>query len=252
MTPAPGTAYDRLGLGYTRHRHPDPRVAARIVAALGGARTVVNVGAGAGAYEPVDRRLVAVEPSSVMLRQRSRDAAAAVQAVGEHLPFADNRFDASMASLTIHHWRDWRAGLGELRRVARERVVLFHFDLAHQEALWLVSDYLPEALDIPAPTMDDVATALDAPVSVEIVPVPRDCTDGFMCAYWARPEAYLDPAVRAAISTFHVLDQSVCERAIAALARDLESGTWDACHGHLRDLAELDAGYRIVVAHLPP
>jgi SAM-dependent methyltransferase len=173
-----------------------------------------------------------------------------IQAVGEHLPFADDEFDTSMASLTIHHWPDWAAGVSEMRRVARRRVVLFHFDLARQNQFWFVADYLPEALAIPAPTVDEVSAALGGPVSVEVVAVPNDCTDGFLCAYWARPEAYLDPAVRAAISTFHLLDEAVCERAIGALARDLESGAWDARHGHLRRLTDLDLGYRILVADL--
>jgi SAM-dependent methyltransferase len=241
-------AYDRLGVGYTRHRHPDRRVAAQIVGALGDARTIVNVGAGAGAYEPADRAVVAVEPSWVMLGQRSGHAAPVIRAVAEHLPFANDEFDASMASLTIHHWPDWAAGIGEMCRVARRRVVLFHFDLARQDQFWLVADYLPEALGIPAPAVDEVISALGGPVRVEVVPVPNDCTDGFLCAYWARPEAYLDPAVRAAISTFHLLDEAVCERAIGALARDLESGVWDARHGHLRGLDDLDLGCRILVA----
>lgn len=226
------------------------RIAAQITRALGDARAVVNVGAGAGAYEPSDRTVVAVEPSPVMLRQRRAGAAPAVRAVAEHLPFADAKFDASMASLTIHHWPDWRAGLAEMRRVTRTRIVIFHFDLGHQERFWLVRDYLPEALGIPAPSVDDVSAALGTPVRVEVVPVPHDCTDGFLCAYWSRPEAYLDATVRAGISTFHLLDESVRRRAIDALAHDVQSGTWDERHGHLRDLCDIDAGYRILVADL--
>ena len=156
-----------------------------------------------------------------------------------------------MASLSIHHWPDWRTGLAEMRRVTRRRIVVFHFELAYQERIWLVSDYLPEALGLPAPSVDDVSAALGARLRVEIVPVPHDCTDGFMFAYWRRPEAYLDPGVRAGISTFHLLEESVCQRAIDALAHDLESGAWDERHGHLRDLDEIDAGYRILIADLP-
>jgi SAM-dependent methyltransferase len=245
-------AYDRFGVGYTLHRRPDPGISGAIVRALGDAHTVVNVGAGAGSYEPHDRPLVAVEPSTVMLEQREDDAAPAVQAVAEHLPFPDGAFDASLASLTIHHWPNWRSGVSELRRVAHRRIVIFHFDLAHQEQFWLVRDYLPEALSIPAPSVDDLVDALDAPTRVEVVPIARDCIDGFMCAYWARPEAYLDPDVRAAISTFHLVDEAVSARALRRLAADLESGAWDAHHGHLRDLNELDAGYRLITADLRP
>jgi SAM-dependent methyltransferase len=250
MTPAHTAAYDRLGVGYTRRRHPDPRVAAHIAAALGDADTIVNVGAGTGAYEPADRAVVAVEPSSVMLSQRPLSASPAVQAVADHLPFGDRVFDASLASLTIHHWPDWRAGVGEMRRVTRRRVVLFHFDLDPQCGFWFVAEYLPEAMSLPAPTIGEIEAVL-GPVRVERVNVPRDCTDGFFCAYWARPEAYLDPAVRAAISTFHLLDQSVCSRAVAGLAADLASGAWDARHGDLRERDELDLGYRLVIADLP-
>ncbi len=244
------TAYDRFGVGYARRRRPDPHIAAAVTDALGDARTVVNVGAGAGAYEPRKGAVVAVEPSLVMLRQREPGLAPAVRAVAEHLPFADAQFDASMASLTIHHWPDWKAGVAEMRRVARKRIVLFHFDLSRQDQFWLVEDYLPEAVTLPAPTVAEVEAVVGARLRVDVVPVPNDCTDGFLCAYWSRPEHYLDPEARAAISTFHLLDPETCNRAITALHRDLDSGTWDARHGHLRTREALDLGYRILVADL--
>ncbi|HEY7133829.1 MAG TPA: methyltransferase domain-containing protein [Acidimicrobiia bacterium] len=239
--------YDRLGVGYARHRRPDPRVAAQIDAALGDACTVLNVGAGAGSYEPTERAVTAVEPSSVMVHQRAPNAAPAVRAVAERLPFADATFDAALASLTIHHWPDWRAGIGEMRRVTRGPIVVFHFEVGEQGTFWLTRDYLPDAVTIPAPAVDEVVDALRG-ARVDAVPIPADCTDGFFCAYWGRPEAYLDPDVRAAISVFHLLDPAVCERAVAQLRADLESGAWDERHGHLRDLDALDVGYRLVVA----
>lgn len=239
--------YDVLGVGYTHRRVPDRRIGAQITRALGDARRVVNVGAGTGAYEPRDRDVVAVEPATTMITQRAPRAAPVVQGVAEALPFADGTFHAALCSLTIHHWPDWRAGLREVQRVTRGPVVVFHFDVGDQGTFWLTREYLPEALTIPAPSVGEVVDALGA-ARVETVPVPRDCTDGFLCAYWNRPEAYLDPTVRAAISTFHLLDADVCERAITALAGDLASGVWDERHGALRDLDEADVGYRLIVA----
>jgi SAM-dependent methyltransferase len=225
---------------------PDARIAAQITRALGDARRVVNVGAGTGAYEPRDRAVVAVEPATTMITQRAPGAAPVVQGVAGTLPFAAGVFDAALCSLTIHHWPDWRAGLREVRRATRGRVVVFHFDVGDQGTFWLTREYLPEALSLPAPSVAEVVDALGR-AHVETVPVPADCTDGFFCAYWCRPEVYLDPTVRAAISTFHLLDADVCDRAITALARDLASGAWDRRHGHLRDLAEADLGYRLII-----
>jgi SAM-dependent methyltransferase len=188
-----------------------------------------------------------VEPSSVMIRQRAPGAAPAVRAVAERLPFADATFDAALASLTIHHWPDWRAGIDEMRRVTRGPIVVFHFDVGEQGMFWLTRDYLPDAVAIPAPAVEEVVDALRG-ARVDPVSIPADCTDGFFCAYWGRPEAYLDPEVRAAISVFHLLDPAVCDRAVERLRADLESGAWDERHGHLRGLDALDVGYRLVVA----
>src|SRR6185295_18476582 len=187
---------------YTATRATDPRIAARIWHALGDARTVLNVGAGTGSYEPPDRTVTAVEPSEVMISQRPPDAAPVVQASAEELPFDTGAFDAAMAVLTLHHWGDWRAGCAELRRVARRRVVVLSWDPEYVRAMWLGPEYLPQLVEEDTanfPKLADQAEALGAN-RVEVVRVPGDCSDGFLSAYWRRPEAYLDPAVRAGIS----------------------------------------------------
>lgn len=239
--------YDTIGDGYATTRRPDPRIAARIHAGLGDAHRVLNVGAGAGSYEPTDRDLVAVEPSSVMLAQRPAGSAPAVRAVAEALPFPDRTFDAAMAVLTLHHWSDQRAGIAEVRRVA-SRLVVVTFDL-DAPMPWLSTDYLPEMIGQDAfvfPPIDEVASWLDA--EIQVVPVPRDCTDGFVGAYWARPELYLDPQRLAGMSVVRKLDPAVVDAGMARLRADLASGAWDAKWGHLRELPELDLGYRLLVS----
>ncbi len=239
--------YDRIGQGYATRRVPDPRWQAALHRALGDAATVVNVGAGTGSYEPVDRPTVAVEPSTEMLRQRGRDAAPAVRGVAEALPLPDDAADAALAVLTTHHWADAAAGLAELRRVARRQVVLT-WDPTAVARLWLVADYLPEivAHEAGMATLDAVRAGL-APATVTRLPVPRDCTDGVLAAHWARPAAYLDPAVRRSMSGMSLLPPDVVARAMARLRDDLASGAWDERHGGLAALDEFDAGYRIVV-----
>jgi SAM-dependent methyltransferase len=242
--------YDSIGRTYTATRRTDPRIAARIWAALGDARTVVNVGAGTGNYEPSDREVTAVEPSEVMIAQRPPGAAPAVQASAEELPFADDSFDAAMAVLTLHHWNDWRAGCAELRRVARERVVVFSWDPTYRGRMWLSAEYFPTLSwqDVREfPSLQAQAAALQA--TVEVVPVPWDCRDGFFSAFWRRPEAYLDPAVRAGISTMARREDELAH-GIARLRRDLESGEWARRHADLLELEELDLGYRLLVASL--
>ena len=242
-----GAAYDSLGRTYTATRAEDPRIAARIHAALGDARTVVNVGAGTGHYEPRDRWVLAVEPSATMIAQRPAGAAPVVRASAERLPLADRTVDAAMAVMTVHHWADWRAGVAEMVRVARRRVVVWTFDPDALDALWIARDYLPETIAIErarTPPLDEFVVALGGGARVEPVPIPRDCRDGVAAAFYARPERYLDPVVRAGMSSFaHLADD-----ALARLAADLESGAWDQRYGHLREQPELDAGYRLVVA----
>jgi SAM-dependent methyltransferase len=244
---AAGARYDRIGRTYGATRVADPRLAARFAAALGDARTVLNVGAGTGGYEPADREVTAVEPSATMRAQRRRGAVPAIDATAEDLPFADGAFDAALAVLTVHHWADPEAGLRELRRVAR-RVVVFGFDLEAEPRSWLERDYLPGLLGSARPGVPATVAALGgaARVRVEPVPIPHDCTDGFLHAFWCRPEAYLDPVVRANISVFALLPDDRERAFVEHLRGDLDSGAWEARHGHLRALSELDLGYRLL------
>ena len=237
--------YDTIGLNYQDLRRPDPRIAAVIDAALGDARTVVNVGAGTGSYEPAHRQVTAVEPSAAMIAKRACGAAKAVQASADDLPFADGAFDAAMAVLTIHHWPDKSAGLRELRRVTRGPIVLLTFDPASRP--WL-TDYLPElaALDeANMPALSDYARWL-GPVRIAPVPVPHDCSDGFLYAYWRRPAAYLDPVIRSGSSSFWALPN--LDDGLNRLEADLRSGAWQARHAELLDAETYDAGYRLVIA----
>ena len=243
-----GLLYDSIGKGYTAVRREDPRLAARIRAALGDARTVVNVGAGAGAYEPGDLDVVAVEPSETMIAQRPQGAARVVRAHAEELPFEDGSFDAAMGVLTDHHWADHARGIAEMSRVAR-RVVLFTWDPETIADAWVVRDYFP-VVEEQAPDMHRFARILDhlRRARVETVPIPHDCLDGFFHAYWRRPEAYLSDEVRAGISIFAAMEPADVEKGVKRLRRDLESGEWMRRHGHLMDMDELDLGYRLVVA----
>jgi SAM-dependent methyltransferase len=241
--------YETIGTGYARTRRPDPRLAQAIWAALDGARRVVNVGAGTGNYEPTDRWVVAVEPALAMLAQRPAHAAAAIRAVAEALPFPAHAFDAALATFTLHHWQDWRVGLAELRRVARRQVIVLN-EPAIGAQFWL-ADYFPEAHQLPseqhAPYLADLQQLLSVQ-SITPLLIPADCTDGFVGAYWQRPEAYLDPAVQAGMSTLALLPPEIRARGVGRLAHDLESGVWNARYGHLRVLATYDVGYRLVVA----
>lgn len=236
--------YDTIGVGYRERRRPDARIGDAVRRALGGSTSVVNVGAGAGSYEPRGPGVVAVEISSRMIAQRPADAARAVQADAVALPFFARTFDAAIAILTMHHWADAVAGLREMARVARDRVVVLTWDPA-APAFWL-ADYFPAILDVDRriflPT-ERFADALDD-VIVEPVPIPHDCTDGFLGAYWRRPEAYLDAEVRRAISTFAAIDG--VDDGVRALEADLASGAWARRHGALAARTALDLGYRLV------
>jgi SAM-dependent methyltransferase len=243
--------YDELGSGYASVRQPDPRIAARIEAALGDARTVVNVGAGTGSYEPPDREVTAVEPSGEMIGQRPPDAAPAVQVSAEELPFEDDRFDAAMGVLTAHHWRDLDAGLREMRRVARRRVVLVTFDPEPLRGLWFVRDYFPVIAGLHADRISSPCLAAKLPAaSCDAIPVPRDCTDLFFAALWARPEMVFDPEVVRPMWVWNRLPEALRKQGAERLAADLESGAWEQRNGHLRELEELDVGLRLVVSEL--
>ena len=241
--------YDEIGRTYTSTRGPDARIAARIVEALGDAHSVVNVGAGTGSYEPSDRHVVAVEPSRTMIDQRPDGLAPCVQAVAEALPFPDRTFDAALASLTIHHWPDWRRGLDEMKRVA-SRVVLFTFEPADVGKFWLTEEYFPEIVSYDRRRVGSIADVIAqlGPCDDVRVPIPHDCTDGFLACYWRRPEAYLDPIVRAGISGFALLGEHVLARGVQRLADDLASGEWERRFGWVRELDELDVCYRLVVS----
>jgi SAM-dependent methyltransferase len=240
-----GAKYDVIGINYAALRKPDQRIAAVIERALGPAQTILNVGAGTGSYEPAGRALIAVEPSGEMIAKRGRGAARVIQASAEALPFADKSFDAAMAILTLHHWPDKRAGLREMRRVTRGRIVLLTFDPAHRP--WL-TDYLPglAALDQgQMPAMSDYERWL-GPLRVTPVPVPHDCSDGFLYAYWRRPAAYLDPYIRSGSSSFWAIVDA--EAGLQTLKRDLQSGEWARRYADLLARDDYDAGYRLVVA----
>ncbi len=238
--------YDTIGQGYAEFRQPDPSIERAIQNALGDAMTIVNVGAGSGSYEPSDTTVVAVEPSMTMIRQRPADAAPAVQAHAMALPFAADTFDASLAILTVHHWSERERGLAELRRVSRGRVVIFTRDPSYT-GFWL-ADYFPEITDVDRsrfPLLYEYEAVLGQ-VNVVVVPIPHDCTDGFLCAYWRRPKAYLDRRARSAISTFSKLEAVTL--GVEQLARDIESGEWHRCHANILSRSELDLGYRLIVA----
>lgn len=241
--------YDRIGVGYADQRQPDARLSVAITRALGDARTVLNVGAGAGSYEPRDRSVVAVEPAALMIKQRSRSAATCVQARAEYLPFADGTFDASMAILTIHHWEDRERGLTELGRVA-QRVVIVTHALECAEPFWLLEEYFPEIAEIDRLRFPRLAEPVEAlpDARVSTFSVPHDCRDGFLGAYWRRPAAYLDWRVRLSMSTFSALPETVVKDGVDRLRRDLETGAWRARHTHLLERDDLDVGYRIIVA----
>jgi SAM-dependent methyltransferase len=241
--------YDWLGTTYTATRREDPELAGQIHAALGTGRTLLNVGAGAGAYEPRDRTVLAVEPSPVMVAQRPAEAALAVLAAAERLPFVDGHFDAAMAVATVHHWNDPAAGLRELRRVAR-RVVVVAGDADVIDRLWLTAEYFPGMAFGARRDVQPQAIAERLGGRTEIRPlrVPVDCLDGFPEAFIARPEAYLDPEVRRNMSPFRLLPTDQVDAGLARLRRDLAEGVWDARYGSLRRGSHLDVGLRIVVS----
>jgi SAM-dependent methyltransferase len=241
--------YGIIGTGYTRYRQPDPCIARFILNALGDSETVLNVGAGAGSYEPTDRCVTAVEPSASMRAQRSAHLPAAVDAVAERLPFGDGAFDASMATFTVHQWPDLKAGLSEMRRVTRGPVLILSCAPDELDRFWLNS-YAPEVIAVEArryPPIETIAAMLGGQVEVITVPIPLNCTDGFSEAYFGRPECLLDPGARLANSAWSFVDAFVGPRLEVELGRDLESGAWDANYGHLRRLPEFESSLKLIV-----
>jgi SAM-dependent methyltransferase len=243
------TVYDRIGRSYRTTRRADPRIATQVAAALAGTTSVVNVGAGTGSYEPAGT-VVAVEPSSTMIAQRPAGAAPCVRGVAEALPLRDGAVDAALAVLTVHHWTDVEAGIAELRRVARRRIVILTWDQSVFGEFWLVREYLPAAAAVSGSHAVPVGRLVELlpGARVEPVPVPHDCTDGFGAAFWRRPAAYLDPGVRAGISMLAQADPRELVDGLSALAADLDSGAWHERHRELTTLDRLDAGYRLIVS----
>jgi SAM-dependent methyltransferase len=240
-------AYETMGRVYAATRGEDPRIARSIRDALDDVESVVNIGAGTGSYEPPDLRVVAVEPSPTMIAQRPPDAAPVHQGVAEMLPLVDGEVDAALAVLTTHHWDDLPRALAEMRRVARRRAVILTCDPDAAD-MWLYRDYFPSFLTnarVSLPRLDEYAPLGD--LTIVRVPIPRDCRDGFAAAYWARPEAYLDPVCRANISGFHLLSRSELHDGLQRLRADLQSGDWQRKHGP-GSRQTLDCGYRLVVA----
>jgi hypothetical protein len=243
--------YGLIAAGYARYRQPDPDIARIIIRALGDAQTVINVGAGAGSYEPTDRRVTAVEPSASMRAQRPAHLAPAVNAVAEHLPFEDHSFDAAMAIFTLHQWKDWKAGLREMRRVAQKIVLILTGDADELRRSWLNS-YAPEVISAEArryPRIEVLTEELGSNTEIISVPIPLHCTDGFE-AYYGRPERLLEPGARLACSAWSFVDASVVSRFEADLNRDLKSGAWDAKYGHLRTQQQFDGSLRLVIGHV--
>jgi SAM-dependent methyltransferase len=243
--------YGLIGGGYAEYRRPDPHIVAFILRALGDARAVLNIGAGAGSYEPTDRLVTAVEPSAAMRAQRPAHLPAAIDAVAENLPFADDSFDSAIATFTVHQWADLAAGLGEMRRVSRGPVLILTCDPDALDRFWLDA-YAPEITAVEAsryPPIDSIARILGATTELLPVPIPLDCTDGFGEAYYGRPERLLDPGARRACSAWSFVDPAVVERFVFDLTRDLASGAWDARYGHLRTQATFDGSLRLIVGH---
>jgi SAM-dependent methyltransferase len=241
--------YDSHGAGYSQQRRADPRIAAYILAMLGDARTILNVGAGAGSYEPVDREVVAVEPSQMMRQQRPPNSAPAIAAFAEELPFADGSFDAVMAVNTVHQWADIDAGLRELRRVARGPVVIMAMDGPALSGWWL-NDYAPEVIAAEQKrclSAARIAKGLGGDTAIVAVPIPLDCTDGFTEAFYGRPEKLLDPAVRRAQSSWRFAATGVEKEFVETLSMDLGSGRWDELYGHLRRQPTFGGSLRLVV-----
>ena len=252
-TPVDGSAgdanYGLIGAGYASYRQAEPHIAEFIRRALADARTVLNVGAGAGSYEPTDRLVTAVEPSASMRTQRPNGLPAAIDAVAEHLPFGAKSFDASMATFTVHQWKDLGAGLAEMRRVTRGPVLVLSCDPDELDRFWL-AEYAPEVIAVEAgryPPIAALAAGFDEPVVVTSVPIPIACVDGFGEAYYGRPERLLAAGARQANSAWSFVDESVADRFVQHLSRDLASGAWDAAHGHLRHSPFFEGSLKLVV-----
>jgi hypothetical protein len=245
--------YDEIAIRYTATRRADPRVARRIHAALGDAQSIAHVGAGVGAYEPYDREVLPIESSERMIAHRPAELAPAIKGHAESLPLPADSVDAAMTCMTLHQWSDWRIAVNELRRVARKRVVIFTYDPACTERFWLLRDYLPQLGELDYerfPAIDEQRVAAGEEVSIDPVPIPHDCDDGFLTACWRRPRAYLDEQVRAGMSSFHLPGAMELLDGLEKLAEDLQSGRWEVRNSDILEREELDLGYRLLVTEL--
>jgi ubiquinone/menaquinone biosynthesis C-methylase UbiE len=249
--PAGDVDYGQHGQSYARIRRTDPRIAAWVHRALGDSRTVLNVGAGAGSYEPEDRHVLAIEPSETMRAQRPRHLAPAIHGIAEKLPLDDQSVDASMALVSVHQWRDLDQGLRELRRVTRGPIVALTFDGDALDRYWL-ADYAPELMAVERrryPSMETIAKGLGGSTEVQVIPIPIDCVDGFAEAYYARPESFLDTAVRQSQSAWNFVPEADQARIVQALSDDLKSGTWDRKYGDWRSRPHFEGSLRLIVSH---
>ena len=240
--------YGSIGQRYAEFRQPEPAIAAQILRALGNAKRVLNVGAGAGSYEPTDREVIAVEPSATMRAQRPDYLSEAIDAVAENLPFADGEFDAAMGTFTVHQWSDLEQGIAEMKRMTRGPIVIMAADPDRLHDLW-VAAYIPEALDRELsrfPRIDRLVELLGDNTRVETIPIPLHCRDGFTEAYYGRPERFLEPEVTGAMSSWTLIDQEIVARFRENLARDLESGAWDRNYGHLRTQPTYEGSMRLI------
>lgn len=247
----PAFNYDKLGQKYSGHRQTEPKIAEYVNRALGNAKTVFNVGAGAGSYEPTDRYVVAVEPSVVMRQQRlANNKIPAINAKGDNLPFDDNSFDATMAMLTIHHWPDMDKGLKELRRVTKGQVIIMTFDPNALDKFWNVN-YFPELITVEKaryPTIEFIKNSLGGNCEVVEVPIPLNCVDGFQEAFYGRPEAFLEKEVRLSQSAWGFLSEEVENRIVKTLEDDLKSGEWDKKYGHYRTQPFFTCALRLIIS----
>jgi SAM-dependent methyltransferase len=248
-----GHAREHLLEGYPAARQTDPRIAKQIHEALGDARSVANVGAGAEAYEPNDRQVLAIDPSESTIAQRTPGPTTTIVGHAESLPLASGSVDAAMACLTLHQWADWRIGVHELRRVARKRVVIFTYDPAYANRFWLLRDYLPKLGRLHSgrfPRIEEQAVATGEEVRIEAVRIPHDCDTGLLAAHWRRPRAYLDGRVRAGIPTFQLAGAARLLDGLDELSEDLKTGRWRQRNRELLSLEQLDLGYRLLVTEL--
>jgi SAM-dependent methyltransferase len=242
--------YAKHGQGYARIRRTDPRIAAWVHRALGEARTVLNVGAGAGSYEPEDRHVLAIEPSEAMRAQRPKNLVPAVNGIAEQLPLDDQSVDAAMALVTVHQWRDLDKGLSELRRVTRGPIIVLTFDGDALDRYWL-AQYAPELISVERrryPSMDRIARGLGGSTEVHVIPIPIDCVDGFTEAYYARPEAFLDAAVRRSQSAWSFVGEEEQARFVKKLGDELASGEWDRKYGEWRTKRHFEGSLRLIVS----